>query len=149
MVEGTSGAGLVQATAGVAVVRDGRILLVRRADDGTWCLPGGRVEFGESVVACAEREFREETGYAVEVTGLLGVYSEPAEQTHRYPDGALIQFVGVMFDGIVGDAPPVELAGDTVEIRWFGPEELPAELMATDVSIIRDRLDRRPPPVVA
>ena len=70
----TAALGVVQATAGVAAVRDDRILLVRRADDGTWCLPGGRVEFGESIVGCATREFLEETGYSVEVAGLLGVY---------------------------------------------------------------------------
>jgi 8-oxo-dGTP pyrophosphatase MutT (NUDIX family) len=140
--------GVVQSTAGVTAVRDGRILLVRRADDGTWCLPGGRVEFGESIVACAEREFLEETGYTVEVTGFVGVYSDPAEQTHRYPDGALVQFVGVVFDGVVADSPRGRLAGDTVEVRWFGAGELPDRIMAADAPIIRDRLAGRPRPVI-
>jgi 8-oxo-dGTP diphosphatase len=141
--------GAVQATAGVTVVRDGRILLVRRADDGTWCLPGGRVEFGESIVECAEREFLEETGSTVVVTALVGVYSDPAEQTHRYPDGTVIQFVGVVFDGVLRDAPTGELAGDTVEVGWFDTGALPERLMAADAPIIRDRLAGRPPPVIA
>ena len=47
-----------------AVVRDdaNRVLLVRRADDGQWELPGGRVELGESAVDAVEREVAEESG---------------------------------------------------------------------------------------
>ena len=70
---------------------DGRLLLVKRADDGTWCLPGGRLEPGESWTECAVRECREETGLTVAVLGLFGVYSEPRDQVHTYPDGDRIQ----------------------------------------------------------
>ncbi len=137
----------VQATAGVAVVEDGRILLVRRADDGSWCLPGGRLEAGESLRAGAAREFAEETGLAVTLRGLLGVYSDPPEQTHRYPDGTLVQFVAVVFEGRAG--PPVrELAGDTTEVAWFSASELPERLMRTDAPIIQDALSSRARPVV-
>jgi 8-oxo-dGTP pyrophosphatase MutT (NUDIX family) len=88
---------------------------------------------------CARREFLEETGRSVALTGLLGVYSDPGEQTHRYPDGTVAQFVGVVFTGTIG--PPIgPLAGDTVEVGWFSPSELPAELMACDAPIIRDAL---------
>jgi ADP-ribose pyrophosphatase YjhB (NUDIX family) len=129
----------VLVTSGVAVVDEGRILLVRRTDDGTWCLPGGRMEFGESVSDCARREFVEETGQSVALTDLLGVYSDPREQTHRYPDGTVVQFTAVVFSGTAG--PVVgPLAGDTVEVRWFASAELPANLMACDAPIIRDAL---------
>lgn len=137
----------VEATAGVAAVFDGRILLARRTDDGNWCLPGGRVEFGESIAACAEREFEEETGQAVELTGLLGVYSRPDEQIHRYPDGEIVHFVGVVFEGRAGQRTG-PLAGDTSETRWFAAAELPSDLMVSDVAPIRDALSRRPRPVV-
>jgi len=137
----------VQATAGVAAIADGRILLVRRTDDGTWCLPGGRVEFGESIEACARREFEEETGHVVELTGLLGVYSAPDDQIHRYPDGEVVHFVGVVFEGRAG-LQARELAGDTTEARWFPTADLPANLMASDVPPIRDALSRRDRPVI-
>jgi len=137
----------VQATAGVTAITDGRILLVRRTDDGTWCLPGGRVEFGESIEACARREFEEETGHVVELTGLLGVYSAPDDQIHRYPDGEVVHFVGVVFEGQAGPRAR-ELAGDTTEARWFPTAELPANLMASDVPPIRDALSRRDRPVI-
>jgi ADP-ribose pyrophosphatase YjhB (NUDIX family) len=138
----------VQATAGIAAIEHGRVLLVRRADDGTWCLPGGRVEIGESVEAGAIREFAEETGHDATITGLLGIYSRPSEQTHRYPDGEIAQFVAVVFEGRCGDITRT-LAGDTVEVAWFAADALPSNLMAADTPIIRDALSARPRPVVA
>jgi 8-oxo-dGTP diphosphatase len=140
---------VVLVTAGVAVVDEAQILLVRRADDGTWCLPGGRMEFGESVSDCARREFAEETGRSVALTGLLGVYSDPRQQTHRYPDGRMVQFTAVVFFGMAG--PVVgSLAGDTVEVGWFASAALPTNLMACDAPIIRDALaGDRPRPTIA
>jgi len=138
----------VQATAGVAVVEDGRILLVRRADDGSWCLPGGRVEAGESLEAAAAREFAEETGFGVQLGGLLGVYGDPTAQTHRYPDGTVVQFVAVVFEGRAGPAVGA-LAGDTTEVAWFAASELPEPLMSTDAPIIGDALSDRSRPIVS
>ncbi len=145
---GVPALGHVVATAGVAVVDDGRILLVKRADDGTWCLPGGRLEFGESAAAGAAREFAEETGREVEITRLLGVYSRPSEQIHRYPDGEVAQFVAVVFEGRAG-AVIRTLAGDTVDVSWFTPDALPRDLMACDAPIVRDALSTRTRPIVA
>src|ERR671927_535856 len=64
----------------------GRILLTRRADNGQWCLPGGRMESGESAAEACEREVFEETGLTVHVKRLVGVYSYP-DQLVVYPDG--------------------------------------------------------------
>lgn len=63
-----------------AVVRDcqGRVLLARRGDTGNWELPGGKIEPGESTTAAAMREVCEETGIAITVTALAGVFSDPA-----------------------------------------------------------------------
>ncbi len=57
---------------------DGRWLLIRRADTGLWALPGGTLEWGETLRSSIERELLEETGCRVERVGALaGVYSEP------------------------------------------------------------------------
>jgi ADP-ribose pyrophosphatase YjhB (NUDIX family) len=135
-------------SAGV-VVRDdeGRILLVRRADDGTWCFPGGHVDPGESWEHAARRECREETGWSVHVTGLLGVYSDPSEQTHRYPDGNLVAFVGVIFEAKLDEqlgAPDHEITS----VEWFTSDELPTNLFPADVPVIHDALSDAPRPFV-
>jgi ADP-ribose pyrophosphatase YjhB (NUDIX family) len=61
------------------VVADGAgdILLIRRTDNGNWALPGGAIDLGESVAQAAARETLEETGIECEVTGIVGIYSDP------------------------------------------------------------------------
>ena len=66
--------------AGTIPEQDGRVLLTRRSINpghGLWTFPGGFVDFGESVTDAAVRETLEETGLAVDLTGLHNVYSYP------------------------------------------------------------------------
>jgi ADP-ribose pyrophosphatase YjhB (NUDIX family) len=60
----------------------GQILLIKRRDDETWCLPCGLLEAGESPEACAVREAYEETGLRVEVRELVMVHTRPAARNH-------------------------------------------------------------------
>lgn len=62
------------------------MLLEKRLDCGWWGLPGGRIEPGEAVSAAAIREVAEETGLKVEVTDLIGVYSNLSGRIVTYPD---------------------------------------------------------------
>ncbi|MFZ9736794.1 MAG: NUDIX domain-containing protein [Prochlorotrichaceae cyanobacterium] len=66
----------------IGITPEGLIVLVRRRDNGQWSLPGGLVDWGETIAQAAAREFREETGFTLQsITRLVGVYSDP----HRDP----------------------------------------------------------------
>ena len=55
----------------------GNILLLRRKDNDKWSMPGGTLDFGETLTYCAIREVREETGLRIRITGLIGTYTDP------------------------------------------------------------------------
>jgi len=118
---------------GAVIVADGRVLLIRRAHPpllGEWSLPGGVLECGEPLRDAAMREAREETGLAVEVAEMLGVY----ERLIR-TDDARVQYHYVLIDFLcrpVGGEP--KAASDAAELGWFTREELPALHLASDAN---------------
>ncbi|MBE1876608.1 NUDIX hydrolase [Myceligenerans pegani] len=77
---------IVPAVSVIARDESGRVLLIHRTDNDLWSIPGGAMEPGESVRQAAVRETREETGYDVDVTGLVGVYTDP-RHVIAYSDG--------------------------------------------------------------
>ena len=127
---------------------EGDLLLVQRQDDGTWGLPGGHLEPGETWEECARREFREETGTDVRLTGLFGVYSEPETQRHRTKDGHDVQFVGVVFEGACDGALVVEGNDEICAVRWFSSDELPASIFGPDRPVLEDSLRGISRPVI-
>ncbi len=104
----------------VVVVRDGKILLVRRKKEpfaGKWALPGGIIEEGESAEEAAIREVKEETGLSVKITGLVGVFSKP----DRDPRGRVIS---IAFSAVPTGGE--EKAGsDASSVKWFPITRLP------------------------
>jgi ADP-ribose pyrophosphatase YjhB (NUDIX family) len=114
---------------GAVIVRDGRILLVRRGKDpgrGLWSLPGGRLRGGERLKDAVEREVREETGLLVEAGDLAGVSEIIADG----PDGQAFHYVLVdFFCRIVGGRE--ERGDDAAEVAWHPLEDLDA-LETTD-----------------
>ncbi|HEX2698204.1 MAG TPA: NUDIX domain-containing protein, partial [Anaerolineales bacterium] len=74
-----------------------KVLLTKRADNGLWCLPGGKMEPGESVEECCTREVFEETSLEVRPERLIGVYSN-RDQLVIYPDGNKVQIVVLSFE---------------------------------------------------
>ena len=121
----------------------GRILLTRRADNGQWCLPGGRMESGESVAEACEREVFEETGLRVRVTRLVGVYSYP-DQLVVYPDGNKAQIVALHFEAeIIGGQ--LGLSNETTEVGYFTREEIQGmELFGRHKERVSDTLEKHP-----
>lgn len=130
----------LRVAASAVIVNDrGEVLLHRRSDDGTWAVPGGGIERGESAPQAAVREAREETGLEIEVVRLVGVYSRPDECTWRYEDGHVVQYVSVCFRCRV--AGGVETLNDeTLELRWFAPDALPDSVRANHRRRIADAL---------
>lgn len=67
----------IQLCVGVLCHRNGQVLLIKRSKDpqkGQWSIPGGRVEFGETMVNAAKRELFEETGIIAEIEDVIGRY---------------------------------------------------------------------------
>ncbi|OIH99656.1 MULTISPECIES: NUDIX hydrolase [unclassified Curtobacterium] len=113
---------------GVITDRD-RVLLARLRwpDAGTWSLPGGGVEFDETVEQGVVREVREETGYESEVGALLGIrhHVVPAER-RMHANGRPMKAVQVVFRvTVVGGDLRDEVDGSTDEARWIPIADLP------------------------
>ncbi|MBI2081008.1 MAG: NUDIX domain-containing protein [candidate division NC10 bacterium] len=128
-----------------ALIRDasGAILLMRRADNGLWGLPGGSVEVGESVTAAIVREVHEETGLAVSVRRLIGLYSDPAFQVVRYPDGRVIHYVNACFECAI-EGGSLSTSPETLDLRFFPPDALPSDFVPLHRIRIQDGLADAP-----
>ena len=133
--------------AGVLAVDDrGRVLLQRRRDTGQWAIPMGKQELGETVAQCAVRETLEETGITVEVTGVLGIYSDPGHIV-AYTDGEIRQEYEVILTGrpVSGEPAANDEASD---VAWFSPGELEGlDIHPTQWRQLRDWLDHSWPRV--
>lgn len=109
---------LPQVVVGAIVIHDGRLLMVRRANDpskGLWTVPGGRVNPGEYLADAARREVLEETGVTVEVGELLGVLEVVGEEWHYVIHDYLATVAG---------GADVIAADDAEEARWVPLREV-------------------------
>jgi ADP-ribose pyrophosphatase YjhB (NUDIX family) len=105
-------------SANVVVTDDrGRILLIRRTDNGNWALPGGAMDLGETIVQAAEREVQEETGLACRVTGLVGIYTNPNHVLKYTSNGEIRQEFSVVFSArpVSGELTP---SSESSRVEW-------------------------------
>ncbi|MGA5820786.1 NUDIX hydrolase [Kitasatospora sp. NPDC094028] len=126
---------LVPAASVVVVDDAGRVLLQRRTDNGMWALPGGKMDLGESLAGCGIRETYEETGLDIEITGIVGTYTNPGH-VFAYDDGEVRQEFSICLLGrpVAGE---LRVSDESHEVAWFTPAETDDLPM---VSSIRKRL---------
>lgn len=108
--------------AGCMVIEGGRLLLARRAIEpyeGTWYVPSGFVDYGETPEEAAVRELREETELTVRITGLYDMrtwHDDPRK------DGVMLFYLAAR---VAGDA---KAGDDAAAVDWFAPETLPEDI---------------------
>jgi len=123
----------------------GEILLIQRADNAHWGLPGGHVEPGESVTQAAAREVLEETGCKIEVGRLIGVYSDPKRQTVELSSGECSQFVNLCFEArVIGEIGAPTTPEETLDSGFFPEDGLPEPFVPVHAIRIQDAVSKNP-----
>ncbi|MBU1111748.1 MAG: NUDIX domain-containing protein [archaeon] len=126
---------------GVMVIRDNKILLGLRHSDpdkasselhgeGTWSMPGGKVDWHQTIEESARRELEEETSLKANRMKLISVTDEIVHDNHFVTNG----FICTDFEGDVQVMEPDEI----VEWRWFGLSELPQNLFPPCLKIVKN-----------
>jgi ADP-ribose pyrophosphatase YjhB (NUDIX family) len=121
------------------------VLLARRTDNGLWCIPGGHVDLGETLVQACLRELKEETGLTGEVIRLVGIYSDPKNSLHiaQGPEWHTIR-ASFLCKIIGGTITPSE---ETSEIQYFDLHQLP-QLITDHAQRVRDAYSDYPAAVI-
>ncbi len=139
---------LVVAVTAVVLDDAGRVLMIQRTDNDLWAVPGGAQEVGETSADAAVREVREETGLEVEVTGLVGIYSDP-RHVIAYDDGEVRQEFSLCFHArpIDGQLTP---SSESKHVHWVEPDRLDKLNIHPCIQLrIEHGLQRRPQPYLS
>lgn len=107
------------AGAEAVIVHEGKIMLIKRSDNGLWAVPGGLVEVGETLAEAAQRELWEETGIRGQVTRLLGIFD--SRLWHSKTKAHLYHAI------FLAEATDLSLAtsSEATEVAFFGENNLP------------------------
>ncbi len=113
---------LVVAVAAIVCDESGHVLMIERTDNGLWAIPGGAQDIGETTREAAVREVDEETGIQVDVTGVVGIYSDP-RHVIAYDDGEVRQEFSIVFHAVpVGGK--LRNSSESRRVHWIGPERI-------------------------
>lgn len=113
---------LVPAASAVVTNERGEILMQRRTDNNLWALPGGTMDFGETIADTAIREVREETGLDVEIERIVGIYSDP-RHVIEHSDGEVRQQFNICFAArLVGGT--LRGSDESTDVRWIPSDNL-------------------------
>ncbi|WP_328712258.1 NUDIX domain-containing protein [Nocardia salmonicida] len=110
------------AVSAVVLDKSGRILMIRRTDNDLYAIPGGGLEAGETVSEAVAREVLEETGIRVEVTDLVGVFSNPGHVI-AYDDGEVRQEFSICFRARPTGGS-LRTSEESKEVLWVTPGAL-------------------------
>jgi ADP-ribose pyrophosphatase YjhB (NUDIX family) len=125
--------------AAIAVQReDGKVLLVRRGDNGVWALPGGGAEIGGSFARTAIDELREETGLVAREEDLIPVacFSDAARHTLHYPNGDVAHYFSMCFLVRRWEGEPRPDGEETLELRFADLEDLPEPFEGSTTRVV-------------
>ena len=133
----------------VVVTNDaGDILMIRRTDNGNWAVPGGAIDLGESVAQAAVRETLEESGIACEITGIVGIYSDPRHVILYTSNDEVRQEFSIVLTARALRGQPTP-SSESSDVRWVPVTEVSEYTMDRSMRIrISDFMARRPPVVI-
>jgi ADP-ribose pyrophosphatase YjhB (NUDIX family) len=133
----------------VVVINDaGEILMIRRTDNDNWAVPGGAIDLGESVAQAAVRETREESGIECEITGIVGIYSDPKHVLLYTSNGEVRQEFSIVLTARPLSGQPTP-SSESSEVRWVPVSEVLDYTMDRSMRIrVNDYLDRKESPVI-
>jgi ADP-ribose pyrophosphatase YjhB (NUDIX family) len=101
---------------------DSRVLLARHVEGDVWLLPGGSIEPGEVPADAAIREMREETGLAVRLTGLVGVFGGP-QFVVTYRNGDRTSYVMAVFEAALAGGNGAPDMKEVLELRFVSEQD--------------------------
>ncbi|OEF77822.1 hypothetical protein A148_14970 [Vibrio splendidus 1F-157] len=107
--------------AGIFNTKTEKLLFVKRKDSGKWTLPGGVLDFGESLIQTVHREVKEETSLTVEISELVGTYSSPGVLI-EYNDGEVRQEFTLVYLATTKQSE-VKIDHESKEYMWVDVDE--------------------------
>ena len=120
-------------------IEEQEILLELRADCDLWCVPGGRLEPGESIEECVRREVKEETNIDVILDNLFCVYSHPKIGTLRhYLEDDFSQHVIDIFLIGLPISNKIKKSKESLDVKFFRLDNIPDNLVPTAARAIKD-----------
>jgi 8-oxo-dGTP diphosphatase len=137
---------IVRVGFGILLMKDGKILLGKRHDDpekadsalhgeGTWTMPGGKMDFGETFENNARREVLEETGIVLNKIKIMCVNQDIVHDAHFVTLG--------MFSEDFEGEPQVLEPDEITEWRWFEMEEVPEKLFFASAKILKNYKEKK------
>ena len=107
----------IHPAAAVSLIDDDKLLMLKRKDNKKWTLPGGTLDFGESLTECAVREVMEETGLDISIKDVVGTYTD-GDIRIEYSDGEVRQEFTIVYLGEIAGGSVV-LDDESSEYKWI------------------------------